>query len=179
MTYDEMVAECKKLRSKYRRAESEYFLFLMRTERELGELWRGAGHSTFESFLRSNDLSDWDEYAKFVRGVRSIGEKSAVTVGAAIMIAAGDMAESMPNAPAKMLERAKAFATVNHTPPSPSLVKEWKREVSREERPAPPSIVTRATELMQLRARVKALEAENAQLRARVAQLEGKGQAAE
>lgn len=170
MTYEELVDECKRLRAAAEAAEGEFFRFLMRVERDHESVWREAGCSTFEQFLRSNNLVKVDRYALFVKGTERIGETNAAKcVHSTIFI--GRQPDPKPKQVAEYIKRVDAFREVHRTAPSEEAAREWSKEVFR--RPAEAhKTIRRVDELHRLREENKTLRSQLAAAHARIAELE-------
>jgi len=159
MSYEGLVEECKRLRLAAEQSEARYFLLLMTTEKEYADVWRGAGHSTYEQFLRSNDLCKPDQYLAFRDGVNKVGPEKAMSFGAHWTRTVGRMRHGSVE---RLAERAEAFLKVHHTAPSEEVVKGWARDEPKDA-PVVDINVRRLSELEKLRK-------ENAELRAKLAE---------
>lgn len=170
MTYEELVLECKRLRGIHERAEAEFFLFLIRAERELAEVWREAGCSDFAQFLRSNHLADTDRYRFFVIGTDRVGAAVAVRNGAPWTVERG----RADNAPPEVLEafaaRASAFVETEGVAPAEQTVTGWRKEIVSGAKPH--NTIRRVDELAKLREENKRLKAELSAAKKRIVALE-------
>ena len=171
MTYEQLVTECKRLRVETERAEVQFFLFLVKVEKEHADVWREAGCADFDQFLKSNHLTKPERYRFFLRGLDSVGEKMALENGVPWTISAGMLMLTTPEAMPSFEARAAAFVASERAAPSEEAVRQWRAEV--DTRAAPPVGITRATELMRLREENKKLRADLAAAQARIAELEG------
>ncbi len=170
MTYEEMVAECKKMRSRHERAEAEFFLFLMKVDAEMSNVWREAGCSNFDQFLRSNHLTKPERYRAFALGVSKVGADAALANGAPWTMSAGSLSVTTPEALKSFAARATAFIEVENVAPSEEAVRQWRAEL--DTRATPPVGITRASELLRLREENKALRAKLAAAEKRIKELE-------
>lgn len=160
MTYEELVAECKRLRGTAERAEAEFLIFLMLVEREHSEVWSEAGCDTFEQFIKSNTLCEFGRYRMFSIGVDRVGVDAARINGAHWTIAAGKEPAPSEKALKEFAARASAFVEVNGVAPSEQASRTWRAEVfgrtGKEH-----ATVRKVDELHRLRAENDALRAEN------------------
>jgi hypothetical protein len=163
MTYEELVETAKALRLKSERAEAEFFAFLLRAEADAGDVWREAGCATFEQFVRSNQLCEFDRYANFARGVERTSLEDALANGAHWAMQVGKMHEPSKGLLAQFSEKASAFLEVHNVAPSEKTVQSWARELAQP--PGPTGAIRQVSELAQLRAKVQVLEAEARKLR--------------
>lgn len=195
MTYEELVTECKRLRAAAQKAEAEFFLFLMKVEKEHEEVWSGAGCVTFDQFLKSNHIVDSDKYRFFTIGLGRVEELQKVDEkrdrgeepgegakpkdvqdvarrnGAPWICAIGR--QPMPeDAFREFAQRAEAFVEVEGVPPREQTVDIWRRDVLPKQGKADHRTIRRVDELSRLRAENAALKAENAALKKRLADME-------
>ena len=137
MTYELLVAECKRLRSETERHEAQFFAFLMIAERDHERLWRENGCADFEQFIRSNDLCKPYRYCLFRDGVDQAGLDAALANGAHWTMEIGKVRDIKPAELGAFKARAKAFLDVHHTSPSSEVVHDWRIELApRRDQPA-------------------------------------------
>ena len=171
MTYEQLVAECKRLRGVSERAEAEFFAFLMRADREYEDVWRGNGCVSFRQFMTSNHLRDPDRYLFFAKGVDNVGLDAALANGAPWTIEIGRAAvKDQPMVIEGLVERAAAFVETERVAPARMTVESWSRELLAPERQH--QTIQKADELHRLRAENQKLKAELAAAKARIAELE-------
>lgn len=172
MNYEELIAECKRLRREAERAEATFLAFLMKCEKSYEEVWRGAGCETFDQFIRSNDLCKPDRYLLFAVGVGRVGLQAALANGAHWTIQAGRMRDPSDEILEAFQERATDFVSVHGVAPSNETAREWAAELQ----PARENTAgqARASELRRLRAENARLRAELKAANARIEELEGK-----
>ena len=172
MTYEKLVAECKRLRGLHERAEAEFFAFLVSAETDHAEIWKEAGCSDFEQFLRSNHLADTDRYRFFAIGLSRVGVQEAVTNGAPWTIQRGKLDQAPPKAIEEFTARARAFVETEGVAPSDQAVREWRSQaVAGHDKHA---TIRRVDELSRLREENAKLKAELSAARRRIAELEGR-----
>jgi hypothetical protein len=163
MTYEELVETAKTLRLKSERAEAEFFAFLLRAEEDAEDVWREAGCSTFEQFVRSNQLCEFDRYANFARGVERTSIEQALANGAHWTMQVGKMHDPTKGVIEQFAAKARAFLEVHNVAPAEKTVQSWAKELST---PAGSTgAIRQVGELSQLRARVQELESEARRLR--------------
>lgn len=173
MTYELLVAECKRLRSETERHEAQFFAFLMIAERDHERLWRENGCADFEQFIRSNDLCKPYRYCLFRDGVDQAGLDAALANGAHWTMEIGKVRDIKPAELGAFKARAKAFLDVHRTSPSSEVVHDWRIELA-PRRDQPARIEKHASELVRLRAENAELKAENKALTKRISELEAK-----
>ena len=173
MTYELLVAECKRLRSETERHEAQFFAFLMIAERDHERLWRENGCADFEQFIRSNDLCKPYRYCLFRDGVDQAGLDAALANGAHWTMEIGKVRDIKPAELGAFKARAKAFLDVHHTSPSSEVVHDWRIELA-PRRDQPARIEKHPSELVRLRAENAELKAENKALTKRISELEAK-----
>ena len=157
-SYEELVAECKRLRAESEAAEVEFFLFLVIVERDHAPLLKAQGCETIDQFIRSNTLVKTERYHAFTLGLDRVGVDKARANGVHWTIEMGHMREPTKERIEDMDRLAQSFTEVRGVQPSEEAAKGWRRELDAPRTDAHPTIKA-ATRLRQL-------EAENANLRA-------------
>lgn len=171
MTYEELVAECKRFRHEAEQLEARFFVFLMKCEKEHADVWRGAGCATFEQFIRSNNLcQNESRYLAFRDGCAKCGVDMAVEHGVHWTIALGKLREEMPE---EMVARAQAFVQIHHTAPSEQQVRDWVRDLPKD-KPVADVNIRRVDELAKLREENRLLRAELSNAKREIAMLQKK-----
>jgi hypothetical protein len=172
MTYEDLVEKCKELRRDAERAEVRYFLFLVACEREHSDVWKGGGCSTFEQFMRSNHLPEYDRYLAFRDGLDKRGVDAALQVGVPIMTKVGRLRDELGDT---LIRRALDFVKVEGVAPKDETVDGWARALPKEDAPGART-ANRAAEIDRLReenrilkAECKTLRKENEDLKAKLA----------
>lgn len=168
MTYEDLIEQCRKLRARAERAESEFFIFLIKVEKEEKELLTANGVGHFHQFIRSNHLCEPHRYDEFCRGVERIGAEKALELGAAHTMRAGRLRDVsvLPD----LERRTAAFIATEGVAPSELTVSGWCRELDTP--PKTHSTVRRGDELNRLRAENKRLKVELATAQRRIRELE-------
>ena len=173
MTFEELIAECKRLRGLHERAEAAFFVFLRTAEVEHADVWREAGCSTFDQFLTSNHLCEPGRYRFFAIGMSRVGVDEAIQNGAPWTIQRGKMDSEAPASLAAFTERARAFVALEGVAPSEQTVRTWKAETT-SKNALEHRTIQRVDELSRLREENKRLKSELAAAHMRIAKLEEK-----
>lgn len=178
MGYEQLVAECKRLRSEAERSEARFLAFLIVAEREYAPEWGSAGAADFEQFLRSNSLCDTDRYRLFRDGADKVGVDVAIQYGAHWAMQVGKMRDSKTSVISEFADRAAKFQEVNAVSPSEQVVTGWRQELEAAERavagesPKRVRAQLQVDELHKLRAENEKLKASLRAAERRVTQLE-------
>lgn len=173
MTYNELVTQCKALRAAHERAEAQFLLFLMRAELECCEVWREAGCTDFDQFIRSNHLCEVQRYRFFAVGIERSSVDDALSNGAHWTVTLGMAPRPTSDFVEGFKARAVAFVATERVAPSEQTVRQWRAELSVPTREH--GTIRKASELDRLREENRRLTAELTAAKARIAELEGQG----
>lgn len=124
MSYEELVAECKRLRTEAERSLAQFYAFLVVVERSYDSVWRGAGHTRYESFVKQV-LTYPHLYVEFRDGLDKVGVDAAIENGAHWTIEIGKIRNTTPAMIEEMASKALHFREVNEKPPSAQTAHQW------------------------------------------------------
>lgn len=157
MNYEELVNQCRELRTAFERDEARFLIGLVRVEREHMDLLRENGCSTFVQFLRSHHLCDGLRYERFRKGLEAVGsEATAEQIGAEAVCKAAQA--TTPEKAQAFTEAALAFRAQEGVAPRGQTVTRLLASVDPQAKT--PRVIKALDETTRLRAQLEELKAE-------------------
>lgn len=164
MNFNQIITECRRLRSEAEVAEAKFLTFLRKVELEFMDELRANGCDTFERFLKTHGLCDAARYRKFTLGFDKLklDQDTAQQMGVPAVMAGSEIKNKRRSS--SYIDAVVAWK-LDHgdVMPKPETAQRLMRQV--DPRKEIPQAVRKLSEIDRLRI-------ENSKLRARVRELE-------